>query len=92
MIGEKYVPYTKKQYSLKADVILQFPEQRTPFYVFSAVSNLDGLVKLLVIESNFHAKQNGREFHTNEQEMRSFLEINYIMSINKLPAVKRYLE
>ena len=77
---------------MKVDVILQFREQRTPFYVFSAVTNLDGLVKLLVIESNFHAKQNGREFHTNEQEMRSFLEINYIMSINKLPTVKSYLE
>ena len=32
------------------------------------------------------------EFHTNKQEMRACLGINYIMSINKLHTIKSYLE
>ena len=77
---------------MKADIIHHFPEHHIPFDVFSAVTNLDGLLKLLVDESNLYALQNGREFHTNEQEMRVCLGINYIMSINKLPTMKSYWE
>ena len=90
--GKKHAPYTKEQCSLKANIIYQFPELHVPFDVFSDVTNLDGLVKLLVEESNLYAQQNGREFHTNKQEMRAFLGINYIMSINKLPTIKSYWE
>ena len=88
LIGKKHAPYAKEQCSLKVDIIHQFSEHHIPFDVFSAVTNLDGLVKLLVDESNLYAQQNGREFHTNEQKMTVFLGINYIMSINKLPVIK----
>ena len=91
-MGEKHVLYAKEQSSLKADIILQFPEHHILFYLFSAVTNLDGLVKILVNKSNLHVQQNGREFHTNEQEMRAFLGISYIMSINKLPTIESYWE
>ena len=37
-------------------------------------------------------QQNGREFHTNEQEMGAFLGIKYTMSIDKLLAIKIYWE
>ena len=73
---------------LKADIIHQFPKQYIPFNVFSAVTNLDGLAKLLFAESNLYAQQNGREFRTNKQEMIAFLGINYIIFINKLPTIK----
>ena len=91
-MGEKHPPYTKEQCSLKADIINHFPEHHVPFDVFSAVTNLDGLVIFLVDESNLYNKQNGREFLTIEQEMKSFSGINYIMSINKLSTVKSYWE
>ena len=51
-MGEKHPPYTKEQCSLKADIINHFPEHHVPFDVFSAVTNLDGLVIFLVDESN----------------------------------------
>ena len=90
--GKKHAPYAKEQCSLKANIIYQFPELHVPFNVFSDVTNLDGLVKLLVDENNLHTQQNGREFHTNKQEMRAFLGIIYIVSINKLPTIKSYWE
>ena len=37
------------------------------------------------------AAQNGREFRTNTDEMHLFLGANYMMSICKLPNIKRYL-
>ena len=73
---------------MKADIIHQFPEHHIPFDVFFVVTNLDGLVKLLVDEINLHTQQNGTEFHTNEQEMRTFLRMHYIISINKLQKIK----
>ena len=74
-------PYAKEQCSLKADIIYQFPEHHIRFDVFSAVANLDGLIKLLMDQSNLNFLQDGKEVHTNEQEIRAFLGINYMMSI-----------
>ena len=71
-------------------IIDPLPEHHTSFDVFSAVTDIENLIKLIVIESN--AQQKGRRFQTNEQEMRAFLGINYVMSINKLPTIKSYWE
>ena len=60
------------------------PEHHTSFDIFSAVSDIENLIKLTVVESYLYAQQKGREFQTNEQKMRVFLGINYVMSINKL--------
>ena len=92
LIGEKHAPYGKEQCSYKADIIDQFRQENIPFDVFYAVTNLACLLKLLVDESNLYVQQNGREIHTNEQEMRVFLGINFIMSINKLPTITSYWE
>ena len=75
---------------MKADIIHQFLECDIYFDVFSAVINFDRLGKLLDDEINLYAQQNGREFHTNEIEMRAFLGVDYTMSINKLPTIKSY--
>ena len=87
---KKHVLYAKEQCSLRAGIIRQFPEHHTSVDVFFAVVNLDGLVKLFVNESNLYVQQNGREFHSNKKEMRAFLGINYIKSINKLLTMKNY--
>ena len=67
-----------------------FPDNHTPFDVFSVVTNLDPLQKLLVDQSNLYIQQNGREFKTNIDEMKAFLGINYFMIINKLLTIKSY--
>ena len=87
---KKHVLYAKEQCSLRAGIIRQFPEHHTSVDVFFAVVNLDGLVKLFVNESNLYAHQNGREFVSDKKEMRAFLGINYIKSINKLLTIKSY--
>ena len=47
-MGENLAPYSKEQCSLKADITHQLPEDQDAFDVFSAVANLDGLIKHLV--------------------------------------------
>ena len=59
-----------------------------PFNVISTLTNLDGLVRLLVDETNLYVQQNGRKFRTEKKEMRALLGISYIMSISKLPTIK----
>ena len=89
-LGKKHALFAKEIRSLKADIIHQFSEQHIFFDVFSAVSNLDGLVRFLVDESILYTGQKGKEFHTNEQEIAELLGINYIVFINKLPTIKCY--
>ena len=62
----------KKGKKMKSN-IHQFREHHISFDVFYVVTNLDGLVKLLVDESTLYAQQNGREFHTKKQERRASL-------------------
>ena len=66
------------------------PEHHAPFDIFPAVTGIDNLIKLIVVESNLYAQQKERQFQTNEQEARAFLGINYVMPINKLPTINSY--
>ena len=76
---------------MEAEVTIDpLPEHHTPFDMFLAVTDIENIIKLTVAESNLYVQQKEREFQTNEQEMRAFLGINYVMSINKLPATKSY--
>ena len=78
---------------MEAEVTIDpLPEHHTPFDIFSAVTDIENLIKLIVVKSNLCAQQKGREFQTNEQEMRAVLGNNYVMTINKLLAIKRYWE
>ena len=65
-------------------------ENANPFLIFEGTTNLNELVKRICGQTNIYATQNGREFATNREEIRAFLDINYIMSISRLPNVKRY--
>ena len=87
---KKASPRPKRQCNPSTEVIRPFPDNHTPFDVFSVVTNLDPLQKLLVDQSNFYIQQNGREFKTNIDEMKAFLGINYFMTINKLLTIKSY--
>ena len=58
LIGKKYAPYAKQQCSLKTDIIHEFQEHLIPLAGFSAVTNLDGLVKLLINEKHLCAQKN----------------------------------
>lgn len=60
-----------------------FPEHHLTFNTFSAITNLDALVKIIIEQSNLIGKENGRGFQTNEEEM---------MTVNKLPTIASYWE
>ena len=51
---------------------------------------LHKLVALILTETNRYAQQNGRNFVTNAAEMKAFLGMNYIMSVNKPPTIHHY--
>ena len=57
-------PYPKRQCNHYARVTHPFPDNHTPFDLFSVAKNLDPLLKLLKGQSNLCAQQNGREFKT----------------------------
>ena len=58
--------------------------------MFSLVNGLDELLELIVEQSNLYAHQNGRNFTVTKEELKAFLGINFIMTINKLPTIAEY--
>ena len=71
-------------------ILLDIGEDDSCFDVFRKVTDLDALLNLLVEESIRYARQNGREFTIDKEEMAAFLGINYIMSISTLPTLESY--
>ena len=64
LTGEKkYALYETEIYSLKTDIIHQFSEHPMRFDLFSAATNLDELVKLLVDDSNSYVQKNEKWEH-----------------------------
>ena len=61
-----------------------------PFDVFEKAINLNKLISHILAQTNLYASQNGCHFVTNDVEMKAFLGINSIMSINKLPSIEHY--
>ena len=51
---------------------------------------LEGLLSLLKTESERYAEQNGRMFQTTLEELCTFLGINTLMGIHKLPKMREY--
>ena len=69
----------KQPCALEAEVTVDpLPEHHTPFDIFSAITDIENLIKLIVVKSNLYAQQKGREFQTNKQEMRALLGINHV--------------
>ena len=62
----------------------------TLFEAFSKCIGLPGPLSMMKIESERYAAQNGRQFQISEEEFCSFLCVNLLMGINKLPTMKSY--
>ena len=62
----------------------------SPIEIFSMVIDLEELLELIVEKSNLYAHQNGRNFTDNKKELKSFLGITFVMTINKLPTIAEY--
>ena len=58
--------------------------------IFELVTCLEELIDLNVVKTNLYAQQKGRNFIVDNNELKAFLEINYIMAINKLPTIVEY--
>ena len=58
--------------------------------MYEQVNNLDVLIKLLVQQSNLFLQQNGRNFLTNTKEIKAFIGVNYIMSVNQFLIIPMY--
>ena len=51
--------HEREEFTLKVEVMIEeMQEHCTPFHVFWKVNNLDELINLILVESNFYAQQN----------------------------------
>ena len=75
---------------LTADVLVDTSSEPTPFKIFSKTVDLNKLIAEISVQTNFYTMQNGRQFITDEEEIRAFLGMNYIMAVNKLPNIEHY--
>ena len=81
MVKYTYLP-TYLQVELKEIV--------SPLEIFEWVTGLEELIDLIVVQTNLYAQQKGRNFTVDNNELKAFLGINYIMAINKLQAIAEY--
>ena len=65
-------------------------ETVSPIEIFSLVTRLEELLEMIVEQSNLYAYQNRRNFTVTKEELKAFLGINFIMTINKLPTIAEY--
>ena len=79
----------QKQLSdLEDEVTHPYTEHNLSFKVVK--TNFDALLKIMVEGSHLYDQQNDRELQTNKEEMKAFLGINHVMTINKLPNITSY--
>ena len=69
---------------------MHFNSNPTPFDVFEKTVDLNKLISHILSQTNLYATQKGCNFVTNDAEMKAFLGMNSIMSINKLPTMEHY--
>ena len=87
---DKEKPVTKKECTLEAEVLVNLDHGSTSFDIFQTVPVLNELLEIIVAETNRCTTQKYRSLETTEDEMKSFLGINCIMGINKLPSLGDY--
>ena len=85
---DKEKPMTKKKCTLQAEVLVDLDQGSTPFDIFRTVTGTNELLEIIVTETNRQATQKGHNFETTEDEMKTFLGMNFIMGINKLPSLE----
>ena len=54
---------------------------------FDLVTGLEEQIELIVVRINLYTQQKGKKFMIDNDEVKAFLDINYIMAINKLPTI-----
>ena len=77
-----------KKCTPEAHILLAIQEKANQLLIFEEPTNLNELVKHICDQTNLYATQKGSDFALNPKQIRTFLGINYIMSISKLPNVK----
>ena len=65
-------------------------ETVSPTEIPSLVTELEELLELIVKQSNLYAHQNGINFTVTKKELKAFLGINLVMTINKLSTIAEY--
>ena len=85
---DKKKPMTKNECTLDAEVLVDLHHGSTPFGIFQMVTGMNEFLEIIVTETNRYATQKGRNFEITEDEMKAFLGINFVMSINKLPSLE----
>ena len=83
-------PSEKVQCKLTANILLHLSSDPRSFDVFEKANDLNKLISHTGAQTNLYASQNGCNFVTNDAEMKVFLGMNSIMSINKLPSIEHY--
>ena len=58
--------------------------------MYEQVINHDVLTELLAQQSNLCFQKNGRNFLNNTQEIKGFIDVNYIMAVNQLSNIPMY--
>ena len=58
--------------------------------IFSLATCLEELLELIAEQSNLYIHQNGRNFTVTKAELKAFLGINFVMTINKLAKIAEY--
>ena len=77
----------QKECHLLSEIQPNLNETFFPIEIFSLVTSLEELLKLIAEQSNLYAYQNGRDFTVIKEELKAFLEIHFVMAINKLPMI-----
>ena len=54
------------------------------------MTGLKELLELIVEQSKLYSHQIGRNFTDTKEELKAFLEMNFVMAINKLPIIAEY--
>ena len=86
----KKVKVIKQECHLVPEIHPNLNETVSSIEIFSLVTDLEVLLELIVEQSNLYAHQNGRNFTVINEELNTFLGINFTMPINKLPTIAEY--
>ena len=74
----------------ETNVFWNVAQNTSPLTIFDRSATLFDLVQLICKQTNLCATQNGREFHTTTEKTYTFLGLNNMVSLSKLPKIKYY--
>ena len=81
--------FQSKKVHTRSTHIIRNSRKRQPIAdIWRSYKWMNELVKHICNQTNLYATQKGSDFALNPKQIRTFLGINYIMSISKLPNVK----